>query len=79
MTFSGRLVAREAYAFLVGAPVFNTGERRYPSLASSIPVRLRFGSMHLRRDHGGESDLVYLEIRGIQDLLRARFAASNIG
>ena len=27
--------------FLVGAPVFNTGERRHPSLAGSIPVRLR--------------------------------------
>jgi hypothetical protein len=31
----------EACVFLVGAPVFNTGERRYPSLAGSIPVRLR--------------------------------------
>ena len=32
---------REAYAFLVGAPVFKTGEGRYPVLAGSIPVRLR--------------------------------------
>jgi hypothetical protein len=31
----------EACVFLVGAPVFNTGERRHPSLAGSIPVRLR--------------------------------------
>ena len=40
--------AREAYAFLVGVPVFNTGERRYPSLAGSIPVRLRFASHRMR-------------------------------
>ena len=33
--------SREAYAFLVGAPAFKAGERRYPSLAGSIPVRLR--------------------------------------
>ena len=38
---SARTRAREAYVFLVGTPVFNTGERRYPSLAGSIPVRLR--------------------------------------
>ena len=31
----------EAYAFLVGAPVFNTGEGRYPVLVGSIPIRLR--------------------------------------
>ena len=43
-----RLLARpavsrdeEAYAFLVGAPVFNTGEGRYPVLVGSIPIRLR--------------------------------------
>ncbi len=33
--------AEEAYAFLVGAPVFKTGEGRHPVLAGSIPVRLR--------------------------------------
>ena len=31
----------EAYAFLVGAPVFKTGEGRYPVLVGSIPIRLR--------------------------------------
>ncbi len=31
----------EAYAFLVGASAFKAGERRHPSLAGSIPVRLR--------------------------------------
>ena len=40
---SGR--SGEAYAFLVGAPVFKTGEGRHPVLAGSIPVRLR---SHLR-------------------------------
>ncbi len=34
-------VAGEAYAFLVGAPVFKTGEGRYPVLVGSIPIRLR--------------------------------------
>ena len=34
-------LSREAYAFLVGAPAFKAGERRHPSLAGSIPVRLR--------------------------------------
>ena len=31
----------EAYACLVAAPVFNTGEVEHLGLASSIPVRLR--------------------------------------
>ena len=31
----------EAYAFLVGAPVFKTGEGEHLVLAGSIPVRLR--------------------------------------
>lgn len=31
----------EAYAFLVGAPVFKTGEGRHPVLVGSIPIRLR--------------------------------------
>ena len=35
--------------FLVGTPVFNTGERRQPSLAGSIPVRLRCRSTHVPR------------------------------
>jgi len=34
-------IVMEACVFLVGVPVFNTGERRHPSLAGSIPVRLR--------------------------------------
>ena len=38
------LRAGEAYAFLVGAPVFNTGEGRHPVLVGSIPIRLRWGS-----------------------------------
>ena len=32
---------KEAYAFLVGAPVFKTGEGRHPVLVGSIPIRLR--------------------------------------
>ena len=32
---------REASGFLVGPPVFNTGETEYLGLAGSIPVRLR--------------------------------------
>lgn len=31
----------EASGFLVGPPVFNTGEAEYLGLAGSIPVRLR--------------------------------------
>jgi hypothetical protein len=37
----GLVATGEAYAFLVGAPVFKTGERRHPSLVGSIPIRLR--------------------------------------
>src|SRR3954449_9428130 len=55
MSLSG---GKEAYAFLVGAPVFKTGERRHPSLAGSIPVRLRTCSdlrerrLHRAAGHG---------------------------
>jgi hypothetical protein len=38
---AGRLLPGEAYAFLVGAPVFKTGEAEDLGLAGSIPVRLR--------------------------------------
>ena len=31
----------EVYAFLVGVPVFKTGETEYLGLAGSIPVHLR--------------------------------------
>ena len=36
-----RLPSGEAYGFLVGPPVFNTGEAEHLGLAGSIPVRLR--------------------------------------
>ena len=36
----------EAYAFLVGAPVFKTGEADHLGLAGSIPVRLRHKFCH---------------------------------
>ena len=42
-----RLHAGEASGFLVGPPVFNTGEAEYLGLAGSIPVRLR----HVRVGH----------------------------
>jgi hypothetical protein len=38
---AGGLLPEEAYAFLVGAPVFKTGEGEDLVLAGSIPVRLR--------------------------------------
>jgi hypothetical protein len=42
----------EAYVSLVGSPVFKTGERRYPPLAGSIPVRLRQVFLSRRTMHG---------------------------
>ena len=56
----------EACVFLVGAPVFNTGERRYPSLAGSIPVRLRHAFAAL------EPGLLYRTAMSSSDVERVR-------
>ena len=55
----------EASGRLVGPPVFKTGEGSMRSLAGSIPVRLRFYSMHLHQ--GALSDtrcILYFLIAG---------------